>query len=44
MIGKWVPVASPFQEEKRRLKTKIDATQAEIKKIRERLSQLMRSL
>lgn len=42
--GKWVPVASPFYEEKRRLKAKIDAIQVEIKKIQERLSQLMRSL
>jgi len=42
--GKWVPVASPFYEEKRRLKAKIDALQVEIKKIQERLSKLMRSL
>jgi DNA repair exonuclease SbcCD ATPase subunit len=42
--GKWVPVASPFYEEKRRLKAKIDAIQVEIKEIQERLSQLMRSL
>jgi len=42
--GKWVLVASPYDEEKRRLKTKIDAIQAEIKRIQEKLSQLMRSL
>jgi DNA repair exonuclease SbcCD ATPase subunit len=42
--GKWVPVVSPFYEEKRRLKAKIDAIQVEIKKIQERLSPLMRSL
>ena len=42
--GKWVPVVSPFYEEKRRLKAKIDAIQVEIKKIQERLSHLMRSL
>ena len=42
--GKWVPVVSPFYEEKRRLKAKIEATQAEIKSIQEKLLQLMRSL
>ena len=42
--GKWVPVVSPFYEEKRRLKVKIEATQAEIKSIQEKLLQLMRSL
>jgi len=42
--GKWIPVVSPFYEEKRRLKAKIDAIQVEIKKIQERLSHLMRSL
>ena len=42
--GKWVPVATPFHEEKRRLKAKIDSIQAEIKSIQERLSELMRSL
>jgi chromosome segregation ATPase len=42
--GKWVPVASPFYEEKKRLIAKIDAIQAEIKRIQEKLSQLMRSL
>jgi peptidoglycan hydrolase CwlO-like protein len=42
--GKWVPVASPYYEEKRRLKAKIDAIQAEIKRIQEKISQLMRSL
>jgi DNA repair exonuclease SbcCD ATPase subunit len=42
--GKWIPVASPFHEEKRRLKARIEAIQVEIKKIREKLSQLMRSL
>jgi chromosome segregation ATPase len=42
--GKWVPVASPYYEEKRRLKAKIDAIQAEIKRIQEKTSQLMRSL
>jgi peptidoglycan hydrolase CwlO-like protein len=42
--GKWVPVASPYYEEKRSLKTKIDAIQAEIKRIQEKISQLMRSL
>jgi len=42
--GKWVPVASPFYEEKRRLKVKIDTIQAEIKSIQEKLYQLMRSL
>ena len=42
--GKWVPVASPFYEEERRLKAKIDAIQVEKKEIQERLSQLMRSL
>ena len=31
--GKWVPVASPYYEEKRRLKAKIDAIQVEIKRI-----------
>ena len=42
--GKWVPVASPYYEEKRRLKAKIDAIQAEIKRVQEKISQLMRSL
>ena len=42
--GKWVPVASPYYEEKRRLKAKIDAIQAEIKRIQEKISQLIRSL
>ncbi len=42
--GKWVPVASPYYDEKRRLKAKIEALQVEIKKIQEKLSQLMRSL
>jgi len=42
--GKCVPVVSPFYEEKRRLKAKIEATQAEIKSIQEKLLQLMRSL
>ena len=42
--GKWVPVASPYYGEKRRLKAKIDVIQAEIKSIQEKLSQLMRSL
>ena len=42
--GKWVPIVSPFHEEKRRLKAKIEATQAEIKSIQEKLLQLMRSL
>jgi hypothetical protein len=42
--GKWVPVVSPFYEEKRRLKARIEATQAEIKSIQEKLLQLMRSL
>jgi DNA repair exonuclease SbcCD ATPase subunit len=42
--GKWVPVASPYYEEKRRLKAKIDAIQVEIKRIQEKISQLMRSL
>lgn len=42
--GKWVPVVSPYYEEKRKLKIKIDAIQAEIKRIQEKLSQLRRSL
>jgi DNA repair exonuclease SbcCD ATPase subunit len=42
--GKWVPVASPFYEEKRRLKAKIEALQVEIKEVQKKLSQLMRSL
>jgi DNA repair exonuclease SbcCD ATPase subunit len=42
--GKWVPVASPYYEEKRRLKAKIDAIQVELKGIQEKLSRLMRSL
>jgi DNA repair exonuclease SbcCD ATPase subunit len=42
--GKWVPVASPYYEEKRSLKAKIKATQVEIKSIQEKLSQLIRSL
>ena len=42
--GKWVPVASPYYEEKRSLKAKIDAIKAEMKSIQEKLSQLMRSL
>jgi hypothetical protein len=42
--GKWVPVASPFHEKKRRLKAKIDAIRAEIKSNQEKLSKLMRSL
>jgi DNA repair exonuclease SbcCD ATPase subunit len=42
--GKWVPVVSPFYKEKRRLKAKIEATQAEIKSIQEKLLKLMRSL
>ncbi len=42
--GKWVLVASPFHEEERRLKAKIDAIRAEIKSIQEKLSKLMRSL
>ena len=42
--GKWVPVASPYYEEKRSLKAKINAVQVEIKSIQEKLSQLMRSL
>jgi hypothetical protein len=42
--GKWVPVVSPYYEEKRRLKAKIDALETEIKRIQEKLSLLMRSL
>jgi predicted RNase H-like nuclease (RuvC/YqgF family) len=42
--GRWAPVTSAYYEEKRRLKAKIDALKAEIEKIQQRLSQLMRSL
>jgi len=42
--GKWVPVASPLYEEKRRLRAKIEALHIEIKRIQENLSLLMRSL
>jgi chromosome segregation ATPase len=42
--GKWVPVASPLYDEKRRLKAKIEALKAEIKKIQESLSLLTRTL
>ncbi len=42
--GKWVPVASPLYDEKRKLKAKIEALKVEIKKIQESLSLLMRSL
>ena len=42
--GRWVPVASPYYEEKRRLKAKISDLKAEIERIQQRLSQLMRSL
>jgi hypothetical protein len=42
--GKWVPAASPYYDEERRLKAKIEALQVEIKKIQEKLSHLMRSL
>jgi hypothetical protein len=42
--GKWVPVGSPYYDEKRRLKAKIKVLQVEIKEIQEKLSLLMRSL
>ena len=42
--GRWVPVTSPYYEEKRRLKTTIDTLKAEIDRIQQRLSKLMRSL
>ena len=42
--GKWVPVSSPYYHEKVNLKGRIDAIQIEVKKIQEKLSQLMRSL
>ena len=42
--GKWVPVASPYHDEKRRLKATIEDLQVEIKKIQGKLSHLMRSL
>jgi hypothetical protein len=42
--GRWVPVASPHYEEKRGLKAKIGDLKAEIERIQQKLSQLMRSL
>jgi hypothetical protein len=42
--GKWVPVGSPYHDEKRRLMAKIEALQVEIKEIQEKLSLLLRSL
>ena len=42
--GRWVPVASPYYEEKRSLKAKINGLKAEIGRILQRLSKLMRSL
>jgi hypothetical protein len=42
--GRWVPVASPYYEEKRRLKAKINDLKAEVERIQQRLSQLMRSI
>jgi DNA repair exonuclease SbcCD ATPase subunit len=42
--GRWVPVASPYYGEKRRLKAKINDLKAEIEGIQQRLSQLMRGL
>jgi len=42
--GRWVPVASPYYGEKRRLKAKISDLKVEIERIQQRLSQLMRSL
>ncbi|HMK52496.1 MAG TPA: hypothetical protein VK551_08345, partial [Thermodesulfobacteriota bacterium] len=41
---KWVPVAWPFYEVKRRLRAKIEALRVEIKKIQESLCLLMRTL
>jgi DNA repair exonuclease SbcCD ATPase subunit len=43
-MGKWVPVVSPYYEEKRWLKTRIDALKADIERIQQRLSVLIRSL
>jgi hypothetical protein len=42
--GKWVPVASPYYEEKRRLKNNIESIKAEIRTPQEKLSDLLRSL
>ena len=42
--GRWVPVASPYYGEKRRLKAKISDLKVEIERIQQRLSQSMRSL
>ena len=41
---KWVLVASPYYEEKRRLKAKIDALKDEIERNQQKLSLLMRNL
>jgi hypothetical protein len=42
--GKWIPMASPYYEEKRRLKKKIESIQTELKSLQEKLSDLVRSL
>ena len=42
--GKWVPVASPYYEEKRRLKRKIESIKTELRSLQEKLSDIIRSL
>ena len=42
--GKWVPVASPYYEEKRRLRRKIESIQTELRSLQEKLSDIIRSL
>ena len=42
--GKLVPVASPYLEEKRRLKNRMELIEKELRSLRERRSEILRSL
>ena len=41
---KWIPIGSPYYDEKRKLKNRIESIQAEIRSLQEKLSNLIRSL
>jgi hypothetical protein len=42
--GRWVPVASPYEDEKRRLEGRIAVLQKEMNSLQEKLSEIIRSL
>ena len=42
--GKWVPIGSPYYDEKRRLKAQIEALQKELALLEEKLLEITRSL